>query len=87
VSGAEFTPGPWSSMADDEGNRAIVAGPAGLLVTFAFPVGPATDANAYLIAASPDLYEALGALAEACEHEHLRRIAHAALAKAEGRQS
>lgn len=47
------------------------------------PAGQA-ESNAHLIAAAPDLYEALGALTDACEYQHLRELAWAALAKARG---
>jgi hypothetical protein len=58
----KHTPGPWVVMEDETGEIAIVqdAGyEGGLIVTYAFPVGNATEANACLIAAAPELLAAL----------------------------
>jgi hypothetical protein len=88
----KHTPGPWRV-----GKRAkmrIVAGDDDTVAsTGGDPTMPA-EANARLIAAAPDMYEALGALLELhggimngcdCESCKIALRARAAIAKAEGR--
>lgn len=41
-------------------------------------------ANAHLIKAAPDLYNACQAALDVCEHSHIREILRAALSRAEG---
>lgn len=57
----KWTTGPWEVEQDDEGSWAVLK--SGSFVTFAFPTecgaGGSAKYNAHLIAAAPDLYEAL----------------------------
>lgn len=68
----KFTRGPWYVIQDDrdgmEWNRHICWDPAGdhRIAFMASDAG--TEANAHLIAAAPELYEALSVLRELCGH-------------------
>jgi hypothetical protein len=83
-----WTPGQWLV------ERGNVGGENPLFVTAAFQDGfrPWSDADAHLIAAAPELYEALRDCMAACELSgadssdffHAREAAYAALAKARG---
>lgn len=91
-----FTPGPWFTF-----GQLIKAGPLDIAAAAAMPVpggfclNGETYANGFLIAAAPDLLNALKAVSAALEwHESLMArgqdsgamdIARAAIAKAEGR--
>lgn len=88
-----FTPGHWEVSHQNEGDcRAIVSDGGKLIALAAYAGGGATQANAHLIAAAPDLYEALEDVVDSWsdddnidEDEYIRRIsARAALAKARG---
>ena len=101
----KFTPGPWRASLDDFGDYAIQ--PAGQELAVAAVVngdargllGEASEhaANAHLIAAAPEMYEALQAIDwsavllwrdrgdEVVSEEAIKAV-RAALAKAEGRQ-
>jgi hypothetical protein len=102
-----FTPGPWelneelsrAHMSYDTGTRAITAKADGVticLTTRGWADVKAAEANAHLIAAAPDMYDALKqaeiSVAELCDNQdegnecwNVLRAVHAALAKAEGR--
>lgn len=90
---ADFTPGPWVVGTAVNGNWIEMADGKSVARTFYEHVGAEQeDANAHLIAASPDMYDALEALAQAAsgypmsgvEFEERRIAAFAALAKARG---
>ena len=85
-----FTPGPWfvchtnfiSYVKADTGHKEIA-------VLYA-DAGAEKQANAHLISAAPELYEALKAYVTACEQQAIKLgpitgSAKAAIAKAEGR--
>jgi len=85
----KFTPGPWLFSSYKSGNSVIVID--GKEFDVATVNYPNRDANAHLIAASPDLYEALDALkaelflhAEGNYFRPLLDKAEIALAKARG---
>lgn len=92
-----FTPGPWKTDADCADESVLAAD--GLMVADCAIFGSAVEgkrpdgfrtANARLISASPEMYEALivltGALVEHAPHAQISiRTGQAALAKAEGR--
>lgn len=92
----KFTPGPWSICLTTL-NGILAADSGGLMVKRAEAFGSTSDeidANAALIAASPDLYEALRVIATQSlgpdwtaeqAYTFMRQHARAALAKAEGR--
>ncbi len=101
-----FTPGPWSLESDDNGYAEAFRRYAGAdaiqvsgdhwTVAVALDDGPPGQANAHLIAAAPELYEALKAItdcygvgqrdpAKFLEHVHdFMMEGRAALAKARG---
>ena len=82
----KFTPGPWSVCAD----RAYVDGPDGKVVAHCcYERHPSEEyANADLIAAAPDLYEALEAFIAGADTGYISvdvdKFARAALARARG---
>jgi len=105
-SNAKHTPGPWMHNATKGRNDAVAIWAADDSIAvcttdfpkhFAESVPPPDicDANARLIAAAPDLLEALRAICDNCaslDPEHLHKFdryylaARAAIAKAEGRE-
>jgi hypothetical protein len=94
---AKWTPGPWGkgvAFRPDTGlgQRVVVVAPAegandGMVVCWA--MGPDKEANARLIAAAPEMYEALKTLVAEWDRSLLSgeayEIARDAIAKAEGR--
>ncbi len=91
MSASPFTPGPWTIPTPSMGFSAI-HGPNGELI-FGLAAGSADEkrpddvceANARLIAASPDLYAALEEALECAQFpEDVEMIIWAALAKARG---
>ena len=89
----KFTPGPWLFSSYRSGNSVIVID--GKEFDVATVNYPNRDANAHLIAAAPELYEALdGLLADITEYQEINNLggqnnhwqvkAKAALAKARG---
>lgn len=100
MSAPAFTPGPWQYLRSPSGP--IRVGPSHNCTVAVAPFPPTGDqeANACLIAAAPDLYEALDrinvAACYASEEDtdareavllHIGELARAALAKAQGAQS
>lgn len=93
---ARFTPGPWQILRSADNYPYQIADDTGDLVTrWGFlikPASPMAEANAALIAAAPDLYEALRELFATLDPERpgspgsTLEKARAAIAKAEGRQ-
>jgi hypothetical protein len=97
---AKFTPGPWEisggnlDIRSNAGGMKFIARINQPAETNALtPTDQASLANAHLIAAAPELFEALFALLSAIETtqsipgpkgQELRGMAHAALAKAKG---
>lgn len=81
MSDSKFTPGPWGINSGGE----VVADINNHLWVMATNRGSDDQANAQLIAAAPDLYEALADLVHDFEGEPGFGPARAALAKAEGR--
>lgn len=85
---AGFTPGPWEASL--EAARFVIQhtpdhgmGKRALAVTGG--AEPANPYNAHLIAAAPDLYEAVSEAILRCSmSESMRKQLHAALAKARG---
>lgn len=96
MSEQKWTPGPWEAFHSTSGNFTV----AGPVRGGDGPYLDGSDANAFLIAAAPELYEALEGLAAAASIQvgaaggaldhvfavHLRG-ARAALAKARGEQA
>lgn len=99
IPNAGFTPGPWQWVGDDEIEQ--VEHPfTSVAEVVRVPKDhdrAQQDANARLIAAAPELYEAVSELTDAmhryemdvdadapAEHREMMRKAHAALAKARG---
>jgi hypothetical protein len=90
MSELKATPGPWyrdeyGNLKSPESSHTLSMIPfSGVMITS----GAEANANTCLIAAAPDLYEALEALLETCHAEphgeSERRAAIAALAKARG---
>lgn len=69
-----FTPGPWAAFTDDVSepqHTNIVAFKGQTSVVFSLPGRHKNEADVRLIAASPDLYEALEALADEGLRERL----------------
>jgi hypothetical protein len=102
---SKHTPGPWVVGNQDPLNFGVPRGwgtePIGFVYGPSFPehseVGQRALANARLIAAAPELLEALRSIADCCDEEHaardyasrqaeIRGIARAAIAKATGEQ-
>ena len=82
----KFTPGPWCVGTPPPNGQQTIGTEMGLMVAVATTgVGMAeeTKANAHLIAAAPDLYEALEELMYA-RTDKAERMAEAALRKAKG---
>ena len=88
------TPGPWTVGGDTQFMNQVEIWPA---IGCAYGVGPEVIANAHLIAAAPDLLEALEKIAvlyekdidadnyeQAANAYEMRCIARAAIAKAKG---
>ena len=84
------TPGPWTVGGDTQFMNQVEIWPA---IGCAYGVGPEVIANAHLIAAAPDLLEALEAIVEALSNfdeegliEHAQQIIDArdAIKKARG---
>ena len=85
MSEPKFTPGPWLFSSYKSGNSVIVTD--GKEFDVATVNYPNRDANAHLIAAAPELYEALEELliqTRQYGHEPEIAMAEAALAKARG---
>ena len=83
-----WTPGPWS-VKSIPGHGDSIVGAGGLQVVRIGQISKMDLANARLIAAAPELYEALKAFMFADGHDDFEDewpAARAALAKAEGRQ-
>src|SRR4051812_37585185 len=80
---AAHTPGPWLAEADDSSVFDSEGREVADCLTFPF-AGEEAEANARLIAAAPELYEALKALIVLSDSAAWDK-AFAALAKAEGR--
>ena len=89
----KFTPGPWLFSSYKSGNSVIVID--GKEFDVATVNYPNRDANAHLIAAAPELYEALEHIEEYWNRDqnisamsdalwHIIEVAQAALAKARG---
>jgi len=90
------SPGPWTPVNPEETTYSIthkyawiVVGAEGCVPTIArcalVDAGPATvRANAYLIAAAPDLLDALEWIADNCKEWEIERAAIRAIAKAKG---
>ena len=97
-----FTPGPWTVEHYGDGDSLVLHSDGNTRVCFMATPGssprvfPTIEANARLIAAAPDLYEALTAMeAEKADYmrlnnlgdpakEHTNKMARAAIAKADG---
>lgn len=103
MSELKATPGPWSvrdcplkgahTDAQDDGRIKLVDYTDGEYEgTLAIVQTDCSQANASLIAAAPDLYEALQSLLDAlddngsCQYEALRELGRDALAKSRGEQ-
>ena len=84
----KHTPGPWFSQYDDNGFYEIGSEAVSLRLAFTFGEGDTDEANARLMAAAPDLLEALNAMVEytsSQEYDHAAvKQACAAIAKAKG---
>ena len=91
----KHTPGPWFAQYDDNGFYEIGSEAVSLRLAFTYGEGDTDEANARLIAAAPDLLEALWGMAtsfHAVEHmeEHMQQSAaraRAAIAKATGEKT
>jgi hypothetical protein len=89
-----FTPGPWETRPSDisRGNWAIFPAAKFPVLGFACNYPGRTEANARLIAAAPDMFEALDAMVSTQDSGSFEEIgratdaARAALAKARGDQ-
>jgi hypothetical protein len=66
----KHTPGPWKAEPDEADEICILQDSTGLIVTYAFPNGKEREANARLIAAAPELLEALQDLLDEAEASH-----------------
>lgn len=108
MSAPSFTPGPWVVLGNSVGGPAIYTADGKSCIASVRTVGgvhvggpqhPETDANAHLLAAAPDLLEALQMFARyeaeaergddvsmMITYAELRKAAHAAIAKATGSQ-
>jgi hypothetical protein len=93
VSAPAFTPGPWtveSRVAFGKNDYAVSPASGNDGFVAALTHGPDAKANASLIAAAPELYEALERINDtadiALDIDWIRRISRAALAKARGEQ-
>lgn len=101
MSAPKFTPGPWSTHREGHSTVYVDAPLGGGVLQEVAACGPTAegaeqqDANARLIAAAPELYEALEAVELACRmgippgevlslNSTIRLAARAALAKARG---
>ena len=84
MSKTKFTPGPWLFSSYKSGTSVIVID--GKEFGVATVNYPNRDANAHLIAAAPDLYEALDNLEndDGSIPDHAWKLVQAALAKARG---
>ena len=92
---SEFTSGPWTVMepgTETAPRTASVCAHGGMVTIYTAPLTDETEATARLIAAAPDLLEALrSVLADHCRCAESKtqggpiRDAYAAIAKAEGR--
>lgn len=84
------TPGPWFSQYDDNGFYEIGSETISIRLAFTYGEGDGDEANARLIAAAPDLLEALQAImagVAGCERQPHWEAARAAIAKATGGQA
>ena len=89
------SPGPWSLKGNSSplhlGCHLTVVDALGFGVAVPFAAGVCGESNARLIAAAPDMYEALKALKHSItfapepQGQYLREMLDAAIAKAEGR--
>lgn len=90
---AQFTPGPWSVKHDNEHDETLLQNEHTTIATV-WRTEPAYEANATLIAAAPELLEALRLIG--CQsvgddwtyqqaYEFIKATARKAIAKAEGR--
>ena len=94
---SKHTPGPWIVVSRGMFSPKVVdANGLGICHT-PYAGAPPAEANAHLIAAAPDLLEALRSIADCCDEEHaardyasrqaeIRGIARVAIAKATGEQ-
>lgn len=84
MTAAKHTPGPWETAATDD--NLIVKGRVKIASTYPEKFSADEEgANARLIAAAPELLEALYTFLEVGDCAAAREEAHAAIAKAEGR--
>lgn len=87
---SKHTPGPWFSQYDDNGFYKIGSEAVGLNIAFTFGESDADEANVRLMAAAPNLLEALENLADYVDEwvgdNECRPLenARAAIAKARG---
>ena len=88
----KHTLGPWFSQYDDNGFYEIAAESAGLRIAFTFGENDTDEANVRLIAAAPDLLNALEQLVAVKDYSDLIwgatfdwDAARAAIAKARGK--
>lgn len=83
---AKHTPGPWliekDGSAEHRNKANVIRGADGTMIVY----GQANDADARLIAAAPDLLDALQVMLDAAQHDITQEcdIARAAIAKAIG---
>jgi hypothetical protein len=88
---SKLTPGPWAldCAEEDAYYRYIMAGPQFIArIMLRGIMGNKLDhaeANARLIAAAPEMYDALRAISEESDDEGAKECARAAIAKAEGK--
>jgi hypothetical protein len=94
MSNTQHTPGPWLHVKADECHGHYIEDATGETVCDLYFVTSSrhefsnAELNARLIAAAPDLLEALAAIVEALDeiggHQRLVRVGHAAIGKATG---
>ena len=92
MSAPQFTPGPWYGDGREDKALLLVYTERGRDICFVPEDGAEDQANAHLIAAAPDLYEALDQIlwsfgSDIRDYDaDLHTLAYAALAKARGEQ-
>jgi hypothetical protein len=89
MSGLKATPGPWKVGGTEQGSRCVFRGGDVFILPALGHAGPISIAaghpNAHLIAAAPELYEALSAVvASSPVEDSVLPLVIAALAKARG---
>lgn len=94
MSNTKFTPGPWDVYVGDDESIRIVTDERRICDVTIY-LDEVDGANAHLIAAAPDMYEALKALRALVGtteadwqslYEYSKKLADAAIAKAEGKE-